>query len=92
LNSNNTRDPDKSSGERAKLVVPGLYRNKKNGNIYKAYHFLTDCTKGRSGSIVIGYALKDSAHVTYVCELNEFLDKFERFVENPKSTDGSEPE
>ncbi len=54
-----------------------LFRNKKNGKLYKVQAEAVDCTNARDGTPVYIYAPVDDPRVLSVREKTEFLLKFD---------------
>lgn len=64
--------------------APNLYRNKKNGKLYRALREVLDCTNSRDGTLAILYVRADSGEQQFIRERGEFLEKFE-LVADPSS-------
>ena len=60
------------------VYVPGLYRNKKNGNIYETKGIVENATNGHEGLKVVLYSPYGDADPRYGRDLEEFIQKFER--------------
>lgn len=60
-----------------------IWRNRKNGKLYRVLHHAVDCTNARDGQAVIVYCPDDRADFICVREKDEFEAKFIR-VEDPE--------
>lgn len=55
-----------------------LFRNNKNGNLYRMVDVATDCTNSRADTPVVIYSPVDTPEKLYVREEKEFAEKFTR--------------
>lgn len=55
-----------------------LYRNKKNGYLYRVYDSVVDATNSTEGRIMILYGPLDSDKPLFVRDRDEFREKFEK--------------
>ncbi len=53
-----------------------LFRNNKNGNLYRMVDVATDCTNSRADTLVVIYSPVDTPDKLYVREEKEFTEKF----------------
>lgn len=60
-----------------------IWRNRKNGKLYRVLHHAVDCTNARDGQAVIVYCPDDRPDFICVREKDEFEAKFIR-VEDPE--------
>jgi len=54
-----------------------LYRNKKNGRLYRFLHYAVDCTNARDGNPVVVYCPDDRPDFICTRDRDEFEVKFD---------------
>ena len=63
------------------IYIGDLYKNIKNGNIYKIINLAIDATNARCGQKMVIYCASNFLNSLYVREYAEFLIKF-KFLEH----------
>lgn len=58
------------------VVIPAVYRNKKNGEAYHTLHTAYNATNSADNELMVVYYSKKH-DMSFVREINEFKEKFE---------------